>query len=143
MTRRNPRPTTRLFSLLLVVAIASSGCASALGPRASVRPVGEREAADIPRSYVEQLPVGRQVEVRLRSGGRFKATYMGVEGDAVRLQRTGRLPVQPQLVPLDDLVVLRLAEHNGSPARAVLVGVLVGAAAFFGLLIGSLAAWSD
>lgn len=133
----------RVLSLLLVVAIGASGCATHRGSGVALQEDARPDPQEVPRSYAEQLPVGRQVEVRLKAGGRFKATYMGVEGDAVRLQRTGRLPVRPELVPLDDVAVLRLAEHNGSAARAVLIGVVSGAAAFFGLLIGSLAVWAD
>jgi len=132
----------RVLCIVILLAVASSGCAARAGA-ASAGPRSGHGRADIPRSYAEQLPVGHTVEVRLRSGGRFKATYMGVEGEAVRLQRTGRLPVPPELVPLADVSVLRLAEKNGSPARAVLIGVVSGAAAFFGLLVGSLAAWAD
>lgn len=130
--------------LALVLSIAPAGCASAgRTPPAPPAHAPGGAASDVPRAYAEQLPVGRQVEVRLRGGGRFKATYMGVEGDSVRLQRTGRLPEKPRLVPLADLSVLRLSEQNGSAGRVVLIGVLSGAAAFFGLLIGSLAAWAD
>jgi hypothetical protein len=83
------------------------------------------------------------VEVRLKAGGRFKATFMGVEGDGVRLQRTGRIPVPPEVVPLADIAVLRVAEHGSSPVKAALIGVAAGAAAFLGLLMLTIAAWAD
>ena len=94
------------------------------------------QGGEIPRSYVEQLPVGRQVEVRLKDGERFKGTFMGVEGDAVRVQPSTRIPVPPRVLPIADLVQLRLDSGNGgSVARAVLIGAATGAAVFFTALL--------
>ncbi|HSK10648.1 MAG TPA: hypothetical protein VK911_13800 [Vicinamibacterales bacterium] len=136
----------RILSLCLVVVMAASGCAT----RAASHAAGgagrwDRANGDgqIPASYLEQLPVGRHVEIRLQEGPRFKATFMGVEGDNVRLQPSGRIPVPPQLIPISNLAMVRLVEGGTSPGKALLIGVVTGAATFLGLLFISIAAWAD
>lgn len=136
----------RLLVVLLCAAIVAPGCAVRTASRAPSTLNGDRavQAPEIPRSYAQELPVGRQVEVRLKSGERFKGTYMGVEGDAIRVQPSTRVPVPPRVILLADLSVLRLDQSGASsPARAILIGVASGAATFFGLILFSIAAWAD
>jgi hypothetical protein len=132
-----------VLAVVLCASLLAPGCAvrsSSLDPRVAVDGT-PRQGGEIPRSYAEQLPVGREVEVRLKSGERFKGTFMGVEGDGVRVQPSTRIPVPPRVVPLGDLVQLRLSTGNGgSVAKAIIVGVASGAAVFFGLLLVAIAA---
>jgi len=132
-----------LLAIVLSVSLLAPGCAvrsSSVSPRVGF--AGARaQAGDIPRSYAAQLPVGRQVEVRLKSGEHFKGTFMGVEGDAVRVQPSTRIPVPPRLVSLGDLVQLRLTSGNGgSVGKAIAIGAATGAAVFFGLLLVAIGA---
>jgi hypothetical protein len=126
------------LTILLCISLLAPGCSvrsSSVSPRAGLDGPAA-QAGDIPRSYADQLPVGRQVEVRLKSGEHFKGTFMGVEGDAVRVQPSTRIPVPPRVVLLADLVQLRLTSGNGgSVAKAIAIGAATGAAAFFGLLL--------
>ena len=131
-----------VLALLLCVSLLTPACAvrsSSLEPRAGFGAAGQ--SGEIPRAYVEQLPVGRDVEVRLRGGERFKGTYMGLEGESIRVQPSTRIPVPPRVVPLADLVQLRLAPggNGGSVAKAVLIGAATGAGVFFGLLLIAIA----
>jgi hypothetical protein len=132
--------------LSVVVAVVSTGCATT-GRSFSVghaRVDGSARAQEIPASYAGALPLGRSVEVRLKNGDKFKATFMGAEGDSIRVQRSGRLPVPPQLIPLDEVTGLRLAEGGGvSAGKALVLGIASGAATFFGLFILSIAAWAN
>jgi len=132
-----------VLAVVLCVSLLAPGCAvrsSSLDPRVGFDG-SARQGGEIPRSYAEQLPVGREVEVRLNSGERFKGTFMGVEGDAIRVQPSTRIPVPPRVVPLADLMQLRLVSGNGeSVVKAVIIGVASGAAVFFGLLLVAVAA---
>jgi hypothetical protein len=133
-----------VIAVVLCASLLAPGCAvrsSSLGPRldpAGVAPQG----GEIPRAYAEQLPVGKEVEVRLKSGEHFKGTFMGVEGDAVRVQPSTRIPVPPRVVPLDDLAQLRLSSTNsvGAIGKAIIIGATTGAAVFLGLLLVAIAA---
>ncbi len=133
-----------VLAVVLCVSLLAPGCAvrsSSLDARVGFDG-SARQGGEIPRSYAEQLPMGREVEVRLKSGERFKGTFMGVEGDAIRVQPSTRIPVPPRVVPLADLMQLRLASagNGGSVAKAVIIGVASGAAVFFGLLLVAVAA---
>lgn len=135
----------RTLALLLSVTVTLAGCAARVPSLGLRHDAGNGTASlqEIPGSYAAQLPVGRLVEVRLKSGERFKATFMGVEGEKVRVQRTGRIPVPPQVIALDDISAIRVAEGGTSAAKALVLGIAAGAATFFGLFLLSIAAWAD
>ena len=134
-----------LITLVLCVSLLAPGCAV----RSSVdsRMVPGRsgvQGSDIPRSYAQELPAGKEVEIRLRNGEHFKGTFMGVEGETIRVQPSTRIPVPPRVVPLSDVIQLRLTAGGGtSVAKAILIGAASGAAVFFGLLLMSIAQWAD
>ncbi len=139
----------RLLAAILSASLASSGCgmtAVRMGSRASVaaRP-SARDAAPqgVPRDYAGQLPVGARVRVSVAGGRSFIATFMGVEGDAIRVQARTRIPEAPVVIPLADVVELRLDQNGASMAKAILVGAGVGAATFFGILLTLLVAYHD
>ena len=134
----------RLLALVLSVLFALPGCALQSRSTASRFSVAAhppaRVAQEVTASYASQLPVGRRVDVVLKDGSRFKATFMGVEGDQVRLQKRTRIPERPILVPLGQVAALALDEGGGpSTVKAILTGVAVGAATFFGLLLVAIA----
>lgn len=140
----------RGLTVLLAVLIALPGCGTRLAlPTLNGVPIAPRRAAPsspqaITRAYAERLPVGARVKVAVRRGESFSATYMGVERDAVRVQKRTRIPEAPFTILLDDLTMLALDQGGGaSTARAVLIGVGVGAATFLGILAIALAAWDD
>jgi len=104
---------------------------------------GSARLQEIPASYAAELPAGREVDVRLKDGDRFRATFMGVEGESVRVQRTGRIPVPPEVIPLDSIASLRLVHDGTSVGKALVIGIASGAATFFGIFILAIAAWAD
>ena len=96
----------------------------------------------ITREYAEKLPVGTKVKVERKNGDSFTATFMGVEGDAVRIQKRTRIPEPPLLIPLEELVVLALDTGGGiGAAKAAVVGVVTGVGTFFFVLLLAAAAW--
>jgi len=133
--------------VLLAVLVALPGCGARLAsPTLNGVPFVPRRAAPpapqaITRAYAEKLPVGARVKVAVRSGASFSATYMGVEDDAVRVQKRTRVPEAPFTVPLGDLTMLALDQGGSSTAKAVLVGVGVGVATFFCILALAATAW--
>lgn len=129
---------------VLCASLVAPGCALPLRsiPIRVSLPAAHRSPAaqDVSATYASQLPVGRRVDVALKDGSRFEATFMGVEGDAVRLQKRTRIPESPLLVPLDRLAALSLHEGGmGGGTKAALIGIGVGAATFFGLLLIAIA----
>ncbi len=137
----------RSLALILSILLCVPGCAMR-APSAAVHgfriPVPlhakSRAPQEIPADYVSRLPVGDRVEVALKNGQRFKATFMGLEGDRVRLQKRTRLPEPPLSIPLTEIAAIGLDRGGTSTARAVLIGVGVGAATFFGILLAAIAA---
>jgi hypothetical protein len=142
---------------LLVVLVAAPGCSVRLGSRASLdAPL--RAALDnrlpsrhaqtpaagpaITRDYAERLQVGARVRVALRGGASFSATYMGVEGDAIRVQKRTRIPEPPIIIPLADLTLLALEQNGGGDQiwKPLLAGVAAGAGVFLTLLLIAVAA---
>lgn len=142
----------RGLSLLLAVLLAAPGCGARLAsqrahgvPRPQTAGAGSSGGAAqaITREYAEKLQVGAKVAVAVKGGESFSATYMGVEGDAVRVQKRTRIPEPPIAIPLADLTLLALDQGNGgnSVARAVLIGAATGAGFFLSLLLIAAASW--
>ena len=94
--------------------------------------------------FVEKLPPGTVVKVRLYSGRKFSGTLMGTEGNQVTIKPRTRLPEPAQVIPVDAIDSIELQHGNGlGTGRSVLVGIAAGAGAFFGLLVMAMAAVSD
>lgn len=135
----------RMIAVLVCVSLAAPGCAVrslSTATRLSLQrtPAGTSQA--IPAEYAQKLPVGSKVKVSLKDGKRFSATFMGVEDEAVRLQKRTRIPEQPFLVPLADLTELSLDEGGGmGVGKAIVTGAGVGAGIFFALVALAAAAW--
>jgi hypothetical protein len=141
-------PLGRIVAIVLCACMLASatgcGARSLSARRLQVQTAGTAAAGPrwITREYAEKLPVGTKVKVERRDGQSFSATFMGVDGDAVRVQKRTRLPEPPVVIPLEDLAVLALDNGGGiGSARAALVGVGTGAATFFFLLLLAAAAW--
>jgi hypothetical protein len=135
----------RMVAVALVAAMLATGCSMHRSARFAVGPGQAYALRDqaVSASYAEKLPIGSKVKVALRSGRAFAATFMGVEGDAVRLQERTRIPEDPFLLPLADLSMLAVDQGGIGAARAFLIGAGAGAATFFALLALAAAAWAD
>jgi hypothetical protein len=93
--------------------------------------------SDVWRTFVENVPTGTELNVRLRSGQRFRATVVRPTADAVMLLPKTRLPVPVQAVAYEEVVSLERHERSGlSSGKAAAIGVASGVGAFFaGMLI--------
>ena len=77
-----------LLAVLLCVSVAAPGCglrSSMLRTRSWPEMQAAVAARTVTRSYAEGLPLGKKVRVSLKDGRSFAATFMGTEGEAVRL----------------------------------------------------------
>lgn len=98
--------------------------------------------ADAWRALATRLEPGSTIDVRLRDGAHFKATFITAQADAVLLQRRTRIPVAVETVRYDAVVSMSRSEHSGMSAGKVTAIALgsAGAAigAFFLILLASL-----
>lgn len=135
----------RLLAVLLCAALALPGCAlrGAVAPQARPGTAASPAPQYITRAYAEKLPVGSKVRVTLHDGQSFSATFMGLEGEAVRLQKRTRIPEEPLVIPLAHLAVLALDQGGIGSARALLIGIGAGVGTFFAILFIVAAAVSD
>lgn len=80
------------------------------------------------------------MQLTLRTGAQFTATFMGVEDDAIKGQKRTRIPEAPILIPLKDVASLGLDQGGMGTGKAVAIGAGVGAGAFLLLILLAMAA---
>ena len=113
----------RLLTFVLVAALAAPGAAFA-----QVRD-------DVWRGMAAKIDVGTEVNVRLKSGERFRATLVEARDDALLLQPRTRVPVAVQAVPYAEIASLERRTNGGSSAaKAVGIGVASGVGVFFAIV---------
>jgi hypothetical protein len=120
------RKFKRIAALLMVglLIAPASGIAQTVGD------------ADTWRSFVESVPVGSELDVRLRSGQRFRATIVRTTTDRVIVLPKTRVPVSVRSVPYEDIASLERHEHGGmSGGKAAAIGVASGVGAFFATML--------
>ena len=104
-------------------------------------PAAAQPQADLWRTFAEKLEAGTVLTVRLSNGQRFRATLIATREDALLLQPKTRVPVAVQPVPYSAIVGLERRGDGGmSGAKAAVIGVVSGAAAFVAILLILLAA---
>ena len=92
--------------------------------------------ANVWRAFVEKVPIGTELNVRLRNGQRFRATIVQTSADAVTVLPKTRLPVPVQSVAYEEIASLERRQHSGiSGGKAAAIGVASGAGGFFGALL--------
>ena len=100
--------------------------------------------AHVWRAFVEKVPIGTELNVRLRNGQRFRATIVQSSADAVTILPKTRLPVPVQSVAYDEIASLERREHGGiSGGKAAAIGVASGVGGFFGAMLILLALIGD
>jgi hypothetical protein len=100
--------------------------------------------ADTWRSFVENVPVGSELDVRLRSGQRFRATIVRTTPDTVMVLPKTRVPVPVQPIAYDEIASLERHEERGmSGGKAAAIGVASGVGGFFGAMLIVLALVGD
>lgn len=130
------------IALLLVVAVVSSGCASAEGARVVPTHVAPQEVHKEMVDYVLALPVGSRVRVERTAGRTIHGTLMGADTRAVIVQRATRIPEAPVTVPLGDITRIQIEERSNL-AKAIIIGAAAGAGATFAVLLLIAAALED
>ena len=120
--------------------IAGSIAAAMLaGPSAGValasQAASAQEEAAVMQRYVERLPVGTDVKVRLKQGERFRATLIGVEADEVILKPRTRVPEPQRRVRVADVEMIEPQTGGINVAKAIAIGIGAGGASFLGLML--------
>ena len=86
------------------------------------------------RALAEQLQGGVAVNVRLRDGQHFKATFIAAQPDAVLVQRKTRVPVSVEQISYDSIASLSRAQGSNLSAGKIAAIALGSAGAVVGVL---------
>jgi hypothetical protein len=86
------------------------------------------------RTLAEKLDGGTAIDVRLRDGHRFKATFIAAHETAMAVQRRTRVPVAIEEVPYDEIASMARVEP-ASLSGGKIAGIAIGSA---GAAIGAL-----
>lgn len=133
--------TRIISSIIVVILIASSVPVAAQGSsRAADASSRFARSNQYWMSYAGKLPIGSTVRVRTTDGKRMTAVLAIIDDSGITLEPKTRIPERPLHVPYEKLDQVSLKE-NGSVAKAVGVGVAVGAGSFLGLLAILASAW--
>lgn len=133
----------RLIAMTLIVTLTSMMTAPRLSA-ATDDTVNQNASADLLRSYVEKLPVGSIVKVKMKEGKGVKGTLMVIEPDAIVVKPKTRINRPERRLPLTEIEFVELQERNGSNiARSVAIGLATGAGTFLGLMLVAFAVIDD
>ena len=125
------------LAVVLIAALATSGCASGGGPRIVNEPspvFGPGDRALL-ADYVQKLPAGSKVVVERTSGGTLKGILMKASDSSVVVQRNTRVPETPMEIPLEQVTRISIDNGGSNPGKAIGIGVAVGVGAFFGVAL--------
>jgi hypothetical protein len=86
------------------------------------------------RALAEQLDGGVAVDVRLRDGQHFKATFIAARPDAVLVQRKTRIPVSVEQINYESIASLSRAQSSNLSAGKIAAIALGSAGAAVGVL---------
>ena len=86
------------------------------------------------RTLAEQLQGGVAVDVRLRDGQHFKATFIAARPDAVLVQRKTRVPVSVEQINYESIASLSRAPQSNLSAGKIAAIALGSAGAAVGVL---------
>ena len=86
------------------------------------------------RALAAQLDGGVTVDVRLRDGQHFKATFIAARPDAVLVQRKTRVPVSVEQINYESIASLSRAQPSNLSAGKVAAIALGSAGAAVGVL---------
>jgi hypothetical protein len=123
----------RAVAVGLVASLLASGCAGA------TRQVRTAPPGDLTllAGYVQRLPVGSRVRVRLAGGGSVAGSLMKADDRAIVIQPHTRLPEPPVELTLDRIAAVELDAPGGNPGRTAGIAIAAGvggALAFFLIL---------
>jgi hypothetical protein len=128
---------SRSIAWILIVTLSSAMTTARLAAQ-------DAASTDVLRSYVEKLPIGSTVKVKMKEGKGVKGTLMVIESDAIVVRPKTRIARPERRLPLREIEFVELQERNGSSvAKAVGIGLATGAGAFFGLMLLAIAIIDD
>ena len=110
----------KAFSIPVIVALVMS---MAPGP-ASAQTTNDGLAW---RELAQKLQAGVAIDMRLRDGRHFKATFVAAHDDAIAVQRKTRVPVPIEQVPYDAITSMSRVQ-SGSSSGARIAGIAFGSA---------------
>jgi hypothetical protein len=134
----------QLTAIGLCAVMATSGCASASGPRVAQTPAAPNvQDRAVLAEYVQRLPAGSRVRVERTSGESLRGTLMKATPDVIIVQKNTRVPEAPVDIPLSDVTRVTLDTNSSSLGKHIAIGVGTGVAATFGVLLLLVAVWGD
>jgi hypothetical protein len=128
----------RLIAMTLIVTLTSMMTTTPLAAAADdiAANVNQAASVDLLRAYVEKLPIGSIVKVKMKEGKDVKGTLMVIEPDAIVVKPKTRLARPERRLPYTDVEFVEVQTKNGANiAKSVAIGVGTGAGAFFGLML--------
>ena len=128
---------TRMLALFVMAALIASTTT------AGAQSVGTQtnRSNDYWLKYTEKLPIGSTVRVRTADGHRTTAVLAIVDETGITIEPKTRVPESPRHIRFDQLTQVELKENRDSAGKAAAIGVAVGAATFFGILLILAASW--
>ena len=126
----------RATAVFICVALVTSACASAGGPRyARAAPQSTASPTDpaLMADYLQRLPAGSKVKVERTDGHVLKGTLMKVEPDAIVVQKHTRVPETPVNVPMREIARVTV-DTGSSTGRTVGITVAASVGATFSVL---------
>jgi hypothetical protein len=133
----------KAFAALLCAALATTGCASAAGPRVSAAPQAPVVDRSVLADYVVRIPAGSKVRVERAGGQSLRGTLMKATPDAIVVQKNTRVPEPAVDIPLSDISRVTLDTASSSLGKHIAIGVAAGVGATFGVLLVLAALISD
>ena len=133
----------KMVAALVCAAFATTGCASAAGPRIAQAPGAPIQDTTTLADYVQRLAAGSKVRVEQTSGASFRGTLMKATPQVILVQKNTRVPEAPLEIPLEQLARVALDNGGSSVGKTVAIGVGTGVAATFGVLLLLVALWGD
>ena len=110
----------KAFSIPVIVALVMSMAPGSASAQATNDGLAWRELA-------QKLQGGVALDMRLRDGRHFKATFVTAHDDAIAVQRKTRVPVPIEQVPYDAIASMSRVQ-SGSLSGPKIAGIALGSA---------------
>lgn len=123
------------LAVVLCAALATTGCASAAGPRIAPAPAAPIQDTTTLADYVQRLAVGSKVRVDRTDGTSIRGTLMKATAQSILVQKNTRVAEAPVEIPLGQLTRVTLDNGSSSVGKTVAIGVAAGVGATLGFLL--------
>jgi hypothetical protein len=146
----------RVLSMVLILAMMASGCASrsqavVLTPPArppidtangnAQQPADPPEALEAWRGFMTRLAPGTRMMLLLKSGQIVRGTLLQADTDRVVISPRARVPEPVQIVALSEIASVELEQSGNSVAKSIAIGVSTAVGTFLGILLIAMAAY--